>query len=216
MVKAVEKADLPFLLQEVPAAIGHSLEGIDTVARLLRSMNEYAHPANRERQIVELNRIVETALTVCRGQWKHVADAVTELDPSLPPVVCAPDDLLQVLANLIINAAHAIEERLGDAPAGKGTITIRTGHRAGGVEIHVEDTGTGIPEQIRDRVFDRFFTSKSPGRGTGQGLAIVRSIVAERCGGTIHFTTRVGQGTTFVVRLPIESDAVLCKGPVKE
>ena len=80
---------------------------------------------------------------------------------------------------------------------------MRTRRDGDWVEIRVADTGTGIPEAIRARIFDPFFTTKEVGRGTGQGLAIAHSVVTEKHGGTIRFDTRPGEGTTFVVRLPI-------------
>ncbi len=85
----------------------------------------------------------------------------------------------------------------------KGTITVSTRHDGHWVEIHVQDTGAGIPEEIRAKVFDHFFTTKEVGKGTGQGLTIAHSIVTEKHGGTITFETEAGKGTTFIVRVPI-------------
>jgi signal transduction histidine kinase len=109
----------------------------------------------------------------------------------------------QVLLNLIVNAAQAIGDRLGKAPTQKGTITITTRHDNDWVEIRIRDTGTGIPEEIRSRVYDLFFTTKEVGRGTGQGLAIAHAIIVEKHQGTIQFETEMGVGTTFIVRLPL-------------
>ena len=211
VVAAVERANLPYLMREIPAALGQSLEGLDSVTRLVRSMNEYAHGGVQDKQAVDLNRVVEAAITVCRSQWKHVADAVTDLDPTPPVVACVPGDVQEVLINLIINAAHAIEDKLGETTTDKGTITVRTRRGDDWVEIRVEDTGAGIPEEIRHLVFDRFFTTKKPERGTGQGLAIARSIIADRYGGTMTFTSQVGQGTAFVVRIPSRPETVVCE-----
>jgi signal transduction histidine kinase len=106
--------------------------------------------------------------------------------------------------NLVINAAHAIAEASHNGADGKGVITIRTRYDGPYAEIRVEDTGTGIAEDIRPRVFDLFFTTKEVGRGTGQGLALAHAIVVDKHGGTIDFETEVGRGTTFVVRLPVD------------
>jgi signal transduction histidine kinase len=78
-------------------------------------------------------------------------------------------------------------------------------------EIRIEDTGTGIPEKLRTRIFDPFFTTKEVGKGTGQGLAIARSIVVDKHGGSLHFETEEGKGTTFIIRLPYDGKAL----PVK-
>ncbi|MDT5030768.1 MAG: two-component system, NtrC family, sensor kinase, partial [Actinoplanes sp.] len=106
----------------------------------------------------------------------------------------------QVILNLVVNAAHAI------ASAGpRGTIRISTRTVDGYVVIDVADTGTGVPPDIADKLFDPFFTTKEVGTGTGQGLALVRSLVVDRHGGTIDFTTEWGVGTVFTVRLPLDT-----------
>ena len=117
---------------------------------------------------------------------------------------CLPSDINRVVINLIVNAAHAIADASPSGAEGKGTITVRTRRDGPWAEIRVEDTGTGIPEEIRHRVFEPFFTTKEVGRGTGQGLAIAHALVVEKHGGTIHFETEMGRGTTFVVRLPLD------------
>jgi signal transduction histidine kinase len=95
----------------------------------------------------------------------------------------------------------------GGPPSTKGRLTISTRAIEGSVEVRIADTGTGIPESIRRRIYDPFFTTKGVGKGTGQGLAIARSIVVDRHGGTIDCETEVGKGTTFVVRLPLAESA---------
>ncbi|MCH7752051.1 MAG: histidine kinase, partial [Planctomycetes bacterium] len=114
--------------------------------------------------------------------------------------------LNQVFLNLIVNAAHAIADTLGDDATEKGTITVGTRRDGEWAEIFVRDTGTGIPADVRARIFDPFFTTKEVGKGTGQGLAIARSVVVDKHGGTIDCETEPGKGTTFIVRLPINGD----------
>jgi signal transduction histidine kinase len=201
--RAVRDADLDYLTAEVPKAIGQSLEGIEHVANIVRAMKEFSHPGSGHKTAVDLNRAIQSTLTVSRGEWKYVADLVTDFDPDLPLVPCLPGDFNQVILNLVVNAAHAIADVVGDAPTGKGTLTVRTRRDGDWAEIRVEDTGTGIPEGIRDNVFDHFFTTKEVGKGTGQGLAIAHAIVVKKHGGTITFDTEVGKGTTFIVRLPV-------------
>jgi signal transduction histidine kinase len=110
---------------------------------------------------------------------------------------------------LIINAAHAIADKRGDNSTEKGTITVSTHADGDWMEIRVSDTGTGIAEEHRTKVFDPFFTTKEVGRGTGQGLAIARSVIVDKHGGTLTFDTEVGHGTTFIVRLPQRAGGVL-------
>jgi PAS domain S-box-containing protein len=201
---AVDRADLPYLLQEIPKAISQSLEGVERVAKIVRSMKEFSHPSGEGFQAIDLNRAIESALTVSRNEWKYVAEAVTDLDPNLPLVACLPGDINQVLLNLIVNAAHAIGDRLGQESSRQGRIVVRTRRDGPWVEIRVKDNGSGISKEIRSRVYDPFFTTKPVGKGTGQGLAICHSIVTEKHHGTITFESEVGRGTTFVLRLPVD------------
>ena len=127
-----------------------------------------------------------------------------EFDATLPRVVCYPGDINQVVLNVIVNAAHAIKEKIKDGE--KGQITVGTRMQGQFAEISVTDTGNGIPEAIRDKIFDPFFTTKEVGKGTGQGLALAYTVVVKKHGGKIWFETKVGQGTTFFIRLPIQRD----------
>ena len=204
---AVHEADVDFLTGEVPKAIGQSLEGIDRVANIVRAMKEFSHPGNGHKQAIDLNRTVQSTLTVSRNEWKYVADLVTDFAEDLPLVTCLPGDLNQAILNLVVNAAQAIADVVGDGASGKGTLTIRTRRDGDWAEIRIEDTGTGIPESFRDNVFNHFFTTKEVGKGTGQGLTIARSIVVEKHGGTLTFETEVGRGTSFIIRLPIADPA---------
>jgi two-component system NtrC family sensor kinase len=124
----------------------------------------------------------------------------------VPMVSCEIGDLNQVFLNLVVNAAHAIEQAVGQTGA-KGTIGVRTRREEGRVVIEISDTGCGIPPEIREKIFDPFFTTKPVGKGTGQGLAITRSIVVEKHGGTLDFVTEVGAGTTFRIGLPVQIPA---------
>lgn len=132
---------------------------------------------------------------------------VIDLESSLPPVPCLLAEFNQAILNMVINAAHAIGDVVGDAAQGKGTIRVSTHHKDGWAEVRISDTGSGIPENIRSRIFDPFFTTKKVGKGTGQGLAIAHSVIAKKHGGTIDFETEVGKGTTFIIRLPLADGA---------
>ena len=198
-------ADLDYLSVEIPQAIRQSLSGVEHVAHIVGAMREFAHPDSIEKQPIDLNHAIECSIALCSNEWRHVAEVVADFDPHLPPVYCLPNDINRVVLNLLINAAHAVAEAARNNGNGKcRKITVRTRRDRSWVEIRVEDTGTGIPPEIHDRVFDLFFTTKDVGQGTGQGLAIAHAIVVEKHGGTIHFETEAGQGTTFVVRLPID------------
>jgi len=196
-----EEIDLELLDTEMPKSFERITEGLGRVRVIVRAMKDFAHPRQDEMSDADLNQAIMNTLVVSRNEYKYVADAVTDLG-EIPPVKCHVGDLNQVFLNLIVNAAHAIESAHRPSEQ-RPKITIRTQRDGSQVVVTVADEGTGIPEEIRGRIFDHFFTTKEVGRGTGQGLAIARAIV-ERHGGAISFETEVGRGTSFMVRLPID------------
>jgi signal transduction histidine kinase len=153
---------------------------------------------------VDINRALENTLTVCRNEWKYMAEVKMDFDPNLPTLLCMPGEINQVFLNIIINAAHAIGEVTEWGGLGKGQIKVSTGTSGEWMEIRISDTGCGIPEEVQDRIFDPFFTTKKVGKGTGQGLAIARSVVVDKHQGKIGFETEAGKSTTFTVRLPLQ------------
>ncbi len=202
-------ADLGYLTAEIPQAIQQSLEGVQHVAGIVGAIKEFSHPGSGRKQAVDLNHAVEAAITLCRNEWKGVAELTTDFAADLPLVSCLPSDIHRAVVNLVVNAAHAVAEAAADEPDRKREIIVRTRRDGPWAEIRVEDSGTGIPDDIRDRIFEPFFTTKDVGQGSGQGLALARAAVVEKHGGTIHFETQIGRGTTFIVRLPIQApDAV--------
>jgi two-component system, NtrC family, sensor kinase len=203
---AVEKADLPYLLAEIPRAIEQSLEGLDRVTKIVRAMKDFSHPGVVDKTLVDINHAIQSTITVAKNEWKYVADLELALDPALPLVSCVPGEINQVILNLLVNAAHAIEEQIQRGSFSKGRITVRTRQtRDSFAEISIEDTGAGIPIAVQQKIFEPFFTTKQVGKGTGQGLAIARSVTAKHHG-SIHFESHVGRGTTFFVRLPLSAE----------
>jgi signal transduction histidine kinase len=190
-----------YLDEEIPKALTQALEGVTRVATIVRAMKDFAHTGGSNKTPVDLNRALESTLTVARNELKYVADVETDFG-SLPLVECHAGEVNQVFLNLLVNAAHAIGDVVHESEA-RGTIRIRTRCEGDAVVIEIADTGTGIPEAVRAKIFDPFFTTKEVGRGTGQGLAIARSIVVEKHGGALTFETEAGRGTTFFIRLPI-------------
>ncbi|MFH1374598.1 MAG: ATP-binding protein [bacterium] len=202
-VKAAENADLEYLKEEVPSAIEQTLDGVQRVTKIVRAMKDFAHSDQGTKSTSDINDMLASCLTVSHNELKYVADVETDLDPELPDVECYRDDLNQVFLNLLINAAHTIADVVGDASAGKGTITVSTLRDKDNAIIKISDTGKGIPQSIRDRIFDPFFSTKDVGKGSGQGLSIARKIVMEKHKGHLGFETEEGKGTTFIIRLPI-------------
>jgi PAS domain S-box-containing protein len=198
---AVE-ADIEFILEEVPVAASQTLEGVARVAKIVQAMKAFGHPGSEEKAHADINQAITNTITVANNEVKYVADVELDL-AEMPPVLCHLGDINQVILNLVVNAAHAIAA----ADRGRGTIRVSTRVDDGQALIEVADSGTGIPAEIADKVFDPFFTTKEVGTGTGQGLSLVRTLVVERHGGLIGFTTEPGAGTTFTVRMPLADGA---------
>ncbi|MCG7924014.1 MAG: ATP-binding protein [Candidatus Thiodiazotropha taylori] len=201
--ETIEEIDLEYLTEETTNAIDQSITGASQVARIVLAMKEFAHPGGKDMALADLNRIVSNAVAVCKNEWKYVADTQLQLSDNLPDVKCLAGEVSQVVLNIIVNAAHAIEAAKREE---KGTITISTELKDEQVEIRVSDTGTGIPEEAQEYVFNPFFTTKDVGRGTGQGLAIAQDIIVGKHQGELLFETEQGVGTTFIIRLPLTSE----------
>lgn len=184
--------------RELPLAADEGLAGIARISTIVQAIKEFSYPSSREAQPFDLNRAVTMAGTVTRNQWKYVAELNLDLAPDLPLLTGIEGEINQILVNLILNAAQAIEEKGGGT---LGRIDIRTRPVDGAIELAVTDTGTGITAENRGRLFELFFTTKAPGKGTGQGLAITRAIVL-RHGGEITVESEPGAGASFRIRLP--------------
>ncbi|SFM68815.1 PAS domain-containing sensor histidine kinase [Thermodesulforhabdus norvegica] len=206
MDRLEKELDLHFLLSEIPEALRQSQDCIGRISRIVKSVKEFSHPGAKEKHPVNINRALDDVLNVCRNEWKNIAEVEKDYDESLPSVPAYPDELNQVFLNVIMNAVQAVKEKVGDKPSELGTLRIETRRKGEWCEIRISDTGVGIPEEIRDRVFEPFFTTRDVGKGTGQGLAIAQSIVMNKHKGQIFFESTVGKGTTFVIRLPLRSD----------
>ena len=191
------------LRHRAPRAFERTIEGIERVTSIVRAMKDFAHPYSDEKIPVDINQALATALVVSRNEYKYVAEVKTSLG-EIPEVPCRAGEINQVFLNLIVNAAHAIGEAVRGTNV-QGTIEVSTSIDSDDknmVVVQIKDTGTGIPESIRNRIFEPFFTTKPVGKGTGQGLAISRSIVNKH-GGSLTFESTEGCGTTFFVRLPL-------------
>jgi signal transduction histidine kinase len=200
-VAVFEAADLAYLSGELPLALDRALDGINRVAVIVRSMKVFAHP-NSQLADVDLNTAIASTLTIARNEYKYVADLEATYG-DLPPVSCHGGEINQAVLNILLNSAHAVADVVA-ASGTRGRITVRTSRDRDAAVIAIADTGGGIPDSIRDQIFDPFFTTKSVGRGTGQGLAIARSVIVDKHRGSLTFQTEPGVGTTFFLRIPIQ------------
>ncbi|MGH7262578.1 MAG: GAF domain-containing protein [Candidatus Rokuibacteriota bacterium] len=181
----------------------------DTVRRLQR----FALTRMEEKpSLLDLNKLIEDAVTLTRPRWKDEAEArgvrievVTDLEET-PPVLGNPADLREVVTNLILNAL--------DAMSNGGRLVLSTRNQQDAVELVVTDTGVGMPQEVRRRVFEPFFTTRSPQR-SGLGLSVVQGIVA-RHKGRIEIESQEGRGTTCWVRLPTGSATGAAAAPTPE
>ena len=203
---AAEEADLDYLKGELGSAIDQSLEGVERVTKIVRAMKEFSHPGSKAKTPIDLSAAIRNTITVATNEWKYVANVETDFDSSMTAVPCLPGDFNQVVLNLIVNGAHAIRDVVGDS-GDKGVIRIATRKEGDAAVLTVSDTGAGIPDEIVGKVFDPFFTTKEVGVGSGQGLAIARSVIVDKHGGSIDFDSTPGEGTVFTIRLPLASDA---------
>ncbi len=191
---------------EVPIALRETIEGIEQISSIVRAMKAFAHPGKQEKVLSSINELVQDVRVLSKNEWRDHMEFELNLDESLAPVPCAPGGIAQVILNLTVNAAQAVKERVEREGIG-GKISITTRRKGENIEIEVTDNGGGIPFDIQDRVFDPFFTTKEIGVGSGQGLALARTIVIAGHHGEIDFTSIPGEGTSFFVRLPFSPAA---------
>lgn len=196
-----DELDIEELTSSIPESFEATLEGLERIAKIVQAMKEFGHQDSGVKSQVDINRALLNTLEVARSEYRYVAD-VSMAFGDIPLVECLHSEMNQVFLNLIVNAAHAIEDVVRDTGE-RGKMTITTSTVDGHVLITIADTGSGIPEEIRPRIFDPFFTTKEVGKGTGQGLAIARSVVVDKHQGTLTFETEVEKGTTFLIQLPI-------------
>jgi two-component system NtrC family sensor kinase len=172
-----------------------SLSEIQRLAEMLKNMLSFSKPEEEKRRPVNLNELIEGILLVMEKQMRESNVHVeTQLDSSVPEVMASTNQMRQVMLNLFKNAKEAM-------PKG-GTLTIRTAREENDVVIRIKDTGVGIPEEIRDRIFEAFFTTKQKVKGVGLGLSVCYGIVKDH-GGEIKLDSEVEKGTTFTIRLPV-------------
>jgi signal transduction histidine kinase len=205
-----QAADLAFLMNNMPAALDSALEGLGRIATIVRSMKEFAHPDQAQKTDADLNQAIRSTLVVAHNEYKYVAQLDAEYG-DLPLVPCHLGEINQVILNLIVNAAHAIADTV-EGTGERGIIRVRTRRDGEAVEVSIGDSGTGIPEAVRDKIFEPFFTTKAVGIGTGQGLAIARSVIVKKHGGSLRFESECGKGTTFFIRLPLEAPVAATAG----
>jgi PAS domain S-box-containing protein len=198
-----KKINLDFLTKEMPEALSQTKDGLARIRKIVNAMKQYSNMNLEEKKTADLNKTLENAEIITRNEWKYHAEVINEFDPELPFAECYEAELNQVFMNLIVNAAHATKDAVDQKLIEKGKITISTSHKDGKILITITDNGMGIPDKIKDKIYDPFFTTKDVGKGTGQGLAIAHKAIVERHGGKIRFETEENKGTIFYIEVPV-------------
>jgi signal transduction histidine kinase len=202
--------DWDYLSEEVPKALNQSQGGIARVAAIINTLKEFSRPVPLGKTLVDLNQLIAETVAVSASEWNRVAEITAALDPHLPFLPLLEEPMRQVLFNLLVNSAQAIEDQQHQTgTTSKGTITVQS--RRGDaelVEIAIRDSGVGISDAVINKIFDPFFTTKEVGRGTGQGLTVVHDIIVNKHGGSLQVASESGVGTTFFIKLPCAYVAV--------
>ena len=190
--------------EDMRDAVSGTMEGVNRISAIVESMRYFSHPGGETKVQINVNKAIEQAITVSRNEWKYYANVETRLDPALPLLWGYSGPFNQVLLNLIVNAAQAIAQVCTEYPDKQGLITICTQLKNRHIKISIQDSGTGIPDEVLPRIFDPFFTTKEVGKGTGQGLALVQSVIVEKHEGDIEVETIQGKGTKFLLKIPVQ------------
>ncbi len=187
-------------MEEMQAALDDTVDGTARIARIVAAVKKFTAVGGTTKVQVDINALIENTVEVSHNAWSHAAECVLLLAPDLPPIPCRADDINQVLLNLILNAAQAIEECGKPLP---GKITVSTGREEERIVIRIADSGPGIPEKNRNQIFNLFFTTRDVGKGTGLGLALVHDVIVAKHGGSIEVGGQEGEGAVFTLRLPV-------------
>jgi two-component system NtrC family sensor kinase len=192
-----KKLKVDYIIDDIDQLIEESLEGAERVAKIVQNLKSFSRVDEAEYKVADINECIESTLNIVWNELKYKA-TVTKEYGAIPPTKCFPNQLNQVFVNLLVNAAHAIENN--------GEIAVKTWNGDRFINISVSDTGQGIPEDKVSKIFEPFFTSKPVGQGTGLGLSISYDIVKKH-GGEITVTSEEGKGSCFTIKIPVVSES---------
>jgi two-component system NtrC family sensor kinase len=174
-----------------------SLSEIQRLSEMLRNMLSFSKPEEEKRRPIKIDELIEGILLVMEKQMRESNIQVEiSFNPDIPEIMASTNQMRQVMLNILKNAKEAM-------PKG-GTLTVRTSREDNRVLIHIQDTGMGVPEENRDKIFEAFFTTKQKVKGVGLGLSVCYGIIKDH-GGDIKVESEEGKGTTFIISLPVES-----------
>ena len=216
-----EKIDLGFIQTDFPKILDSMQMGTDRILQIVLSLRNFSRTDEAEFKAVDLHEGIDSTLLILQHRWKDGPDRpaieVTRNYGNLPLVECYPSQLNQAFMNILANAIDTLEEASAnqtyqETKANPNRITIQTSIIGSKwVKIAISDNGTGMPESVRKRIFDPFFTTKAIGKGTGMGMPITYQIVIEKHGGKLDCFSIPGEGTEFIIQIPVQQQV---KDPV--
>ena len=217
----IENIELEFLIEDLPKMLNSMKLGTDRIKDIILSLRNYSRIDGNDKKAVNIHEGIDSTLIILSHRLKakpqRPAIEIIKSYGDLPPVECFPGQLNQVFTNLIANAIDAIDEsNFGksyiEIEKNPNKIVISTCLENQQVKISIADNGSGMPESIINQIFHPFFTTKSEGKGTGLGLSISYEIVTEKHGGTIECISSLGQGTEFIIQIPLCNEYNGCNG----
>lgn len=209
---ALKRIDLDYVRQDLPKLIKSMQDGGDRIISISKSLRTFSRADTDAKQKFNLHEGIDSTVLILRHRLKEndqrPAIAVLTDYQDIPEIDCFPGQLNQVFMNLLANAIDALDElnqgrTYEEVELNPNQIKIQTRMDEGKVRVAIADNGKGMTEAVQARIFDHLFTTKAVGKGTGLGLAIVRQIIEEKHGGAIEVRSAIGQGTEFVLTLPI-------------
>ncbi len=200
--------ELDFLLDDLPKIIASMHQGTERIYDISMSLRTFSRSDTTNKVKFNIHEGIDSTLLILKHRLKatphHPEIAIIKEYGDLPLIECFPGQLNQVFMNIIANAIDALEDSNKPQNSQADQITIRTFIKDGSAVIQISDNGMGIPEDVKPRIFEQLFTTKSVGKGTGLGLAIARQIVVDKHEGMLEVDSQLGEGTTFKIVLPME------------
>lgn len=195
--------DIDFVISEIPLAVTQSIEGLQRVKKIIGAMKSFSHSNQGEMSRVNIVEAIESTVIISRSEWRYIAELKTLYADELPYIKCLRDEFNQVILNFIVNAAHAIEEKYSKNNDTLGLIEIEVSSEKEAVKILIKDDGIGMSNDVKEKIFAPFYTTKGVGKGTGQGLSLAYSVIVEKHKGSITVSSKPNEGTTFIIMLPV-------------
>lgn len=201
--KSISETDVNFFLDEIPPAVCQSIDGIEKLNKIIKTIKDFSQLGIREKSFKNLNKSIEDTVLITRNEWKTIAELNLNLAEDLPLIFCLKDEINQVLLQLLLNSIQAVQEKIAlDKNYKRGRIVISTCYDNDGIDIMISDDGIGIQEKHLDKIFDPFFTTKEIGKGTGQGLTIAHDVICHKHSGDIFVRSNYLKGSEFLIKLP--------------